>query len=241
MDRLNDSGSIAFSGRMPAVEVSTHQAKTLADAPGVLTGDSISLSMGKEKDKHRRIRHDLFQVHDSMEAVHVGTEIGAAFQLTGKIAAAASLGTVAAGLYFGYEGIHDVRSAIAKKDLMAGIESAGHLSLASEAALSTAKWATQSSAVRQAIGTDATALINSPAASTLGKVFGVGHGLAEIAVGTKEVIDGRKAGDKKEIISGLLDMAIGGTVAALALVPGIPGAIALAALFAARMFMSHHS
>jgi hypothetical protein len=240
MERLHDGLQTSYSAAGP-LKNNPPPAGTGSEEPFAGHDDSVAFGGANTPERQHWVRNQHFAVHDAMETIHVGTEISQALKLTGGLAAAPGLGTIVSGIYFGYEGLKDMSSAVRERDVIGGIESAGHLSLASEAVIDTARWATHSSAVRNALGPETSSFMASPGVKLLGQVFGVGHGLAEVAVGAKEVVDGKKAHSKKKIISGLLNMAIGGTVAALAFVPGVPGAIALAALFATKMFLTHRA
>lgn len=185
---------------------------------------------------------DCSVIHDSMDVMHVATETAASFGITGNLN---SIGTAAggaglvSGLYFGVTGACDLKKAIESKNVMAGVEAGGHMLLAGEAAVDAAQLAVQSSAVTNMIGPTAAGIIQSPLFKGLGTAFGVAHGVVESGVGIKEIYDGYKAHDKSHIITGLLDIAAGASVAAITLGAGPVAGIALAATFAFQMLRVH--
>jgi len=189
-------------------------------------------------------------LHDAMDTVHVATEMAGSFENAGKaagglgkMAGAAEIlggaGALVSGIYFGVTGPGELREAIKKKDVARGIEAGGHMLLAGEAAVETAQLATQSSVLSSIIGPAAAGIINSPLMKLAGTAFGVAHGAAETLVGLKEMYDGYRTKDRTHFFTGLLDLAMGASMAAIALGAGPVVGLGLAAAFGIQMARLH--
>jgi hypothetical protein len=199
-------------------------------------------------------------VHDTMDAVHVSTEVAGSFGisgnsgalkssgfsgLVGKLGLLTAAGTLVTGAYFGVTGARDLKKGIQEKNPTLAIEGGGHTLLAGEALIDTAQAATLSSTLRSMIGPAATAIIRSPIVRLAGTTLGVVHGAAETIVGAKEMYDGYKAKDRSHFITGLLDFAMGVSVAAIALGAGPVVGVGLAAACSIQLarlhFQKHHT
>lgn len=183
----------------------------------------------------RRMRDTHDVMHENMEAIHIGVEMAHSAEATGLLGAASMAGGAVSGLYFGIEGVKDMKLAIKEKNLMHGVEATGHLGLAAEAGMELAAHAAESSVGASLLGPIGHAIGHSHALHLLGAGFGVVHGAAEVVIGGKEIYDGIKVNDKKKILSGALNVGIGAAAAAVALGGGIPAGIALGAIFVTKM------
>lgn len=185
---------------------------------------------------------DCSSAHDIMETLHVAAETSASFGLDGRLnltGTASGAAGIISGVYFGVKGVQDLKKAIEKKDALEGLEAGGHLLLAGEASIEAAHLALQSSALTNMIGPTAAAIIKSPVVEGLGTAFGVAHGTVEAGLGLKEMYDGVKAHNRSHIITGILDIVSGASVAAIALGAGPVAGVALAATFALQMLRVH--
>ncbi len=189
-------------------------------------------------------------LHDAMDTVHVGTEMAGSFENIGETAASlgkmagpleiiGGAGALVSGIYFGITGPGELKKAIETKDVARGIEAGGHMLLAGEAAIETAQIATHSSVLSSIIGPAAAGIINSPIMKFAGTALGVAHGAAETVVGLKEMYDGYKIKDRSHFITGLLDLAMGASMAAIALGAGPIVGLGLAAAFGIQMARLH--
>ncbi len=181
--------------------------------------------------------------HDSMDVLHTATETATSLGCAGKLDAlgsGVSAAGILSGLYFGVSGVRDLNKAIKDKNVTNGIEAGGHMLLGGEAAIDAARLAVQSSAITNMIGPVATGILQSPAMKMLGTAFGMAHGVVESGVGIKEIYDGYKAHDKSHIITGILDVAAGASVAAIAIGGGPIAGIALAVTFGLQMLRHYH-
>ncbi|MGV8120252.1 MAG: hypothetical protein AB2L14_10875 [Candidatus Xenobiia bacterium LiM19] len=217
----------------------------MKDAPAkgtTVSGDSAGAHRQGILSSVVEAHEDCSVAHDTMETLHVAAETSASFGLAGKLdwtGTASGAAGIISGVYFGITGAADLKKAIESKNVLAGVEAGGHLLLAGEASIEAAHLALQSSAVTNMIGPTAAGIIQSPVIEGLGTAFGVAHGAVESGVGIKEMYDGYKAHDKSHIITGLLDVASGASVAAIALGAGPVAGIALAATFAFQMLRVH--
>ena len=175
--------------------------------------------------------------HEGMEAIHVGAEVLEALEVGGLLAVAGTVGSAASGIFFGIEGAHDLKLAVKEKDVMGGIEAGAHLAIAGEAGLGVTAELAETAAVSGILGHSVAAALSSPVLHVLGAGLGVAHGVGEVIVGTKDIIEGKKEHDKFKMLEGGLNAGLGVAVGAIALGGGAPMGIALAALFGAKMLL----
>lgn len=200
--------------------------------------DIVEISSAPPEKRSSRMRINRDVLHEQMEAIHVGTDVAQAFQVCGIAAGMAGAGTIASGVYFGIEGLKDLRTAFRDKDLMGGMESVGHLALGGEVLLHSAHFATHTALVSNMVGPLGTSIVDSAAFIGMVKGFGLIHGGAEVVVGGKEVMEGAKQHDKKMMLSGALNVGIGASILAIAMGGGMVGGIALGALFLSKMILT---
>ena len=126
-------------------------------------GDRVDIGFCGDVTISDRMRESHDILHENMEIAHVGAEIAAAAGATGLLGALGSIGCAASGIYFGIEGVHDVKVAVKEKNLAQGIEAGGHLALAGEAAAETIHALAGSSIAAGIFGPAASALAHSHA------------------------------------------------------------------------------
>lgn len=175
--------------------------------------------------------------HEGMEAIHVGAEVLEALEVGGLLAVAGTVGAVTSGVFFGIEGAHDLKKAVKEKDVMGGIEAGAHLAVAGEAGLGVTAELAETAAASKLLGTSVCAALSSPLVQVLGTGLGVAHGVGEVIVGAKDIIEGKKEHDKFKMLEGGLKAALGVAVGAIALGGGAPAGIALASIFGLKMLM----
>lgn len=175
--------------------------------------------------------------HEGMEAIHVGAEVLETLEVGGLLAVAGTVGALASGVFFGIEGAHDLKKAVKEKDVIGGIEAGAHLAIAGEAGLGVTAELAETATVSGILGHSVAAALSSPIVQVLGASLGVAHGVGEVIVGAKEIIDGKKEHDKFRMLEGGLKAGLGIAVGAIALGGGAPMGIALATLFGAKMLL----
>ncbi|MDQ7824278.1 MAG: hypothetical protein RDV48_15865 [Candidatus Eremiobacteraeota bacterium] len=240
MDRISHHGITPhIAGDWSSILAGARQLKGESSPPPSSVRDLAELSGAQEVKPEDRLREKHHALHDSMEAAHIAGEVFKAAGTGGILAAAAGAGSIASGIYFAIEGARDLREAREKKDLLAGIESAGHLMLSGEVAVDAARLAMQSGALQGIAGSAIAAAISSPLATAAGTALGVGHGAAEIITGGKEFLEGFRNKDVKKALAGGLTIGIGSSAAAVSLGGGLPACIALGTFFTVETVISH--
>ncbi len=202
---------------------------------GNVHGDVFVKDSRENVSRTFREKHEVS--HEGMEAIHVGAEVLEALEVGGLLAVAGTVGSLASGVFFGIEGAHDLKKAVKEKDVMGGIEAGAHLAVAGEAGLGVTAELAETAAVSGIIGHSVAAALSSPLLHVLGTSLGVAHGVGEVIVGAKDVIDGKKEHDKFKMLEGGLKAGLGVAVGAIALGGGAPMGIALAVLFGAKMLL----
>ncbi|MCE1245535.1 MAG: hypothetical protein LWY06_02700 [Firmicutes bacterium] len=243
---INQIQSSVYTGT-PA-QVSTPAPKPQSQEAPASHGDSVEIGghtneVGGHKPEHHKVHHeDKFDyIDDGMKGIHVAAEVAHSAHVAGLAAGVAVGGAAVAGLYFGMEGVRDMKRAIEEKDVTEGVKATGHLALAGQAVINTAVEASSLSAVSSAIGPAVSAALESPITHTLGLGLGVAYGAAELIVGGKEVYDGFKENNNMKKLAGTLEMGMGTAVAAIAFGGGPMAGLALTGFFAARMLMKNQS
>jgi hypothetical protein len=204
-------------------------------SPPIESNDSVSISgHGHPPEETHEGSHGGI-LHDAMKTAHVGGAIAHSAEATGILADIGLAGGVASGIYFGIEGVKDLKEAVANHDVMGELKASGHLALAGEAAveatMETASIFTHTSAAAGLMGPAVAALAHSHALHMAAATLGVVHGAVEVVLGGKEVYDGVKAHDKKKMLTGALLMGVGSAIAGVAMGGGLPAGIALGAFF----------
>jgi hypothetical protein len=199
--------------------------------------DSVSISGKSATRAPYRMRETQEVAHEVVEGIHIGATIIEAAKTTGIASALASVGCAAAGVYCAIEGTTDLIRSIKENDKIGIAESIGHLCLAGESAVETSGTLASLGSISKFIGPMAVAAINSPVAAALGSAFGAAHGAVEVFLGGREVYQGIKAKDDKQILKGALSMGLGAAVVIVAVTGGLPAALAIGAFFGAEMLL----
>ena len=180
-------------------------------------------------------KHDV--VHEGMEAIHIGAEVLETLEAAGALAMAGTVGAAASGVFFGIEGVKDLKKAVKEKNVTEGIEAGAHLSLAGEAAIGVTAEVAELGAASGILGHSVAAALSSPILHAVGAGLGVAHGAGEVILGGKDIVEGVKEKNRFKILEGALTSAIGVAVGAIALGGGAPVGIALATVFTGKMIL----
>ncbi len=221
----------------------SHKIKTpdiREDSSSSYGSDRVNIGSDEEKVASAYSGDAKDPLQDKMEFLHVGSEIANAAEATGLLSALGTMCGAVSGIFFGIEGYHDMKTAVREKNLGEGIEAAGHLALAAEAAVDVTTAVSSTSVASGLFGPVAKVVAGSSILGLLGTTFGVAHGAAEVITGGRGIYHGIKQGDKKKILEGAFDVGMGAAVGAIALGGGLPAGIALGAIFITRLVTGRH-
>jgi hypothetical protein len=155
--------------------------------------------------------------------------------LSGAVESAAQAGGAVAGVYLGIKGAAELKKAIKEKDTMAAIEGSGSISAGGAALINSATRLAAQAAAGGIGGPLAAMVAKSAVIATAGTALGVVYGATEIAGGSKSIYDGFKTNDRKKIMSGMLDSAIGVGAIGASIAGSLPLSLSLAAAYLFRM------
>ena len=218
-------------GSTPNTDKTSETRKQDASATG--TGDSVEIN--GEKSTMDKLFDLLYIGSDLAQELVTSGKVIKQLGLGGGFEKAAQAGGAVAGVYLGIKGTAELKKAIKEKDTMGVIEGSGNISAGGAAVINSATRLAAQAAASGIGGPIAAMVAKSAVIATAGTALGVAYGATEIAIGGKSIYDGIKSGERKQVLSGMLDAAIGVGAIGATIAGSLPLSIAMASAYLFRM------